>query len=198
MRETVPWVRIPPLPRVSERRLLINYLSREGAATKRFSQRIYKIGINPCVDVPMSVVRWLHLAAKKSTGPVPVKGKLNGARYATTVVKYQGKWRLYLNTEMRRNAGIDVGDVARVDIGFDPTPRNVPVPRQFSTALANNKAAQRAFQKLRSSHQKEILRYLSFLKSEEALLRNIRKVISRLTARPGGWLFGRSVSYKKR
>ncbi len=150
-------------------------------STKRFSRRIEIIGINPYVKVPNSVVRWLLSSAKKSSGPVPVQGTLNGKKFIQTVVHYSGVWRLYLNTPMRQSAGIDVGDMAHVVLSYDPKPRTVSMPRPFATALSRNKAAKAAFAKLSPSHQKEILRYLGSLKSKEALKRNIDKIIARLT-----------------
>jgi hypothetical protein len=126
----------------------------------------------------------LFRQAGKSKGPIPVRGTLNGKRFRQTVVKYQGAWRLYLNTEMRREAGVEVGDVARVEIEFDPAPRAAPMHPVLGRALAKNKAARVAFEKLRPSHQKEILRYLNSLKSEKSAARNVEKVIRQLTGKP--------------
>src|SRR5512143_4132091 len=110
-----------------------------------FTARIKIIGVNPYVRVPDAVLRTLFKAAARSTGPLPVRGALNGQEYKQTVVKYQGMWRLYLNTQMRRSAGIDVGDLARLVIEFDPVPRIVPMHPTLGTALAKDKAARRAF-----------------------------------------------------
>lgn len=94
---------------------------------------------------------------------------------------YQGAWRLYLNTQMRHGASVDVGDIAKVKIEFDPARRVVPMHPVLGRALAKNKVARAA--KLRPSHQKEILRYLHSLKSEESAVRNVEKVIRRLTGK---------------
>ena len=147
---------------------------------KSFSTKILKLGINPCVNVPNNVLNELFRQAGKTKGPIPVRGKLNGKKFKQTVVKYQGAWRLYLNTQMRREAGIDVDDEAKVEIEFDPEPRIVPMHPKLARALAKNKKAKVAFEKLSPSHQKEILRYLGFLKTEESVVRNIHRVIEHL------------------
>ncbi len=147
---------------------------------KSFSATIFKLGINPCVDVPEKIMNELFKASGRTKGPIPVRGKLNGKEFTQTVVRYQGAWRLYLNTQMRLDAGIDVGDEAQVELEFDPEPRVVPMHPTLSRALAKNSEAKTAFEKLRPSHQKEILRYLNSLKSKESAARNVEKVIRQL------------------
>lgn len=152
-----------------------------------FTAKILIIGINPYVGLPENVLNSLFKQAGKTKGPIPVRGTLNGKRFTQTLVKYQGAWRLYLNTQMRQDAGIDVGDDATVEIEFDPEPRIVPVHPKFAHALAKNKEAKAAFEKLAPSRQKEILRYLNSMKTEESLVRNIEKVIQYLSGKkPAG------------
>lgn len=111
--------------------------------------------------------------ADSEKGPIPVKGRANGAGFQTTIVKLRGKWRLYLNGEMRRQAGIDTGDKASVELAYDPKPPAVDI----ALALDKNRKAKIAFAKLTPSRQKEIFRYLNWLKTEETLDRNIKKLI---------------------
>ena len=147
---------------------------------KSFSSKIYIIGVNPYVLLPASVLKYIFQKAGKSKGAIPVSGKLNGHAFIQTLVKYSGKWRLYLNTPMRKAAGIDVGDMADVEIDFDPRPRTTPMHPKLRKALRQNPESKNAFNKLSPSRQKEILRYISFLKSEESVDRNVQKVISYL------------------
>lgn len=152
-----------------------------------FTAKILKIGINPYVGLPEDVLKTLFKQADKNKGPIPVRGTLNGKRFEQTLVKYQGAWRLYLNTQMRQEADIDVGDDATVEIEFDPEPRIVPIHPKFARALSKNKEAKAAFEKLAASRQKEILRYLNSMKTEESLVRNVEKVIQNLSGkRPAG------------
>jgi hypothetical protein len=142
------------------------------------------------VDVPGEVLEYLFKKAGKRTGAIPVKGKLNGAKFIHNIVKYEGAWRLYLNGPMRASAGIDTGDIAHVEIDYDPAPRTVPMPPQLEKALKKNKTAKAEFDKLSPSRQKEILRYLGSMKTEESLLRNVGKVLKHLLGEPTDRLHG--------
>ena len=81
---------------------------------------------------------------------------------------------------MRQDAGIDVGDDAKVEIEFDPEPRIVQIHPKFAQALSKNREAEAVFERLARSRQKEILRYLNSMKTEDSLVRNIEKVIQHL------------------
>jgi hypothetical protein len=121
---------------------------------------------------------------RREEAPIPVKGTVQGEPFSTTVVKFRGIWRLYLNTPMRQAAKADVGDQVTIHVQFDKAPPKVPMPRKFALALSKNKSAKEAFQKLAPSRQKEILRYLNSLKQVETLERNIEKVIQFLQGEP--------------
>ncbi len=101
----------------------------------KFAATIYKIGINPVVDPPGKVLSALFAQAGKDKGPIPVCGHLNGAEFIQTLVKYRGVWRLYINGEMLKASGLNVGDTANVEIEFDPRPRQTPMPLKFAKAL---------------------------------------------------------------
>ena len=145
-----------------------------------FSAKIAKIGINPYVDIPADVLQSLFEQAGKTKGPIPVRGTVNGKPFTQTLVKYQAAWRLYMNGIMREAAGIDVGDEAHFGLEFDPAPRTEPMYPQLEGALAKNKDAKSAFERLTPSRQKEILRYLHSLKTEAAIERNIERIIKDL------------------
>lgn len=146
---------------------------------QKFSAVIQKIGINPCVDVPDKIIQQLLREAKKERGPLPVCGRINRSAFETTIIKYQGAWRLYLNTQMRQDADVDVKDRVAVQVTFDPKPHKVRMPKKFTAALRKNKKAKDAFEKLPPSHQQAILKYMNWLKTDEALRRAIDKVIEK-------------------
>lgn len=143
-----------------------------------FSAKIQIIGVNPYVLLPNKVLEDIFEKAGKNKGAIQVKGTLNKKPFIQNLVKYSGKWRLYLNGPMREAAGIDVGDTAHVKIDFDPKPRIIPMHPKLKFALEKNKEAKAVFGKLAPSRQKEIIRYISFLKSEEAVDKNIKRAIS--------------------
>jgi hypothetical protein len=142
-----------------------------------FTSKIFIIGINPYVLLPDKVLKDLFKQAQKDRGPIPIRGTLNDKPFIQTLVKYRGKWRLYLNGPMREAAGIDVGDLANVTVTFDPIPRTVAVHPKLTAALAKNKRAKKIFDALVPSLQKEIIRYISHLKTELSIDRNVRKAI---------------------
>lgn len=142
-----------------------------------FSSKIQIIGINPYVLIPASVLKDLFRQAQKDKGPIPISGTLNGKPFIQTLVKYSGKWRLYLNGPMREAAGIDVGDLASVTVAFDPIPRTIDIHPKLSSALIKSKRAKKIFDALSPSLQKEIIRYISHLKTEESIDRNVKKAI---------------------
>ena len=156
----------------------------------RFKQAIYKIGINPVVDPPEHVMSALFEQAGRSKGPIPVRGTINGAPFLQTLVKYRGAWRLYVNAVMLKASDLAVGDVADIRIEFDPRPRNVPIPGQFSDALKQDKTARKLFDQLPPSRQKEILSYLGSLVTEQALSRNVERVIAHLKGQDAPTLHG--------
>jgi hypothetical protein len=145
-----------------------------------FTAKIYKIGINPVVDPPDNVLNVIFEQAGRSKGPIAVRGKLNGADFIQTLVRYRGAWRLYINGPMLKSSGLAVGDTAPVEIDFDSRPRNVAFPPRFADALANDAPANTAFGALTPSRRNEILKYLGSLKTEASLERNIAKVLRQL------------------
>jgi hypothetical protein len=148
-----------------------------------FKARIYIIGVNPYVILPSAVLKKLFAAAGKDKGPIPVQGKLNGHPFTQTLVKYSGKWRLYLNTPMRKAAGIDVGDTGQFEIDYDPRPRTIEMHPKLKVALKQNKEAKAVFDKISPSLQKEIIRYINHLKNEETVDKNVVKAIDFLLSK---------------
>ena len=90
--------------------------------TQRFKARIYKLGINPCVDVPKRVSD-----AFKKLGYIPVKGKLERVDIrATLCPKGNGRHRLYVNGDMRKRAVVDTGNTVSISVSFDSTSKETP------------------------------------------------------------------------
>lgn len=139
-----------------------------------FSAIIYKLGINPCVDVPPRVSQ-----AFGKRGYVPVSGTLNSEPIrATLVPKGEGRHRLFINGDMRQRAAVDVGNRVQLSLHVDTQPRVVAMPPEFAHVLQSNRAAKLAFEQLQPSRRKEILTYLNWLKTPETLRRNIKKTIA--------------------
>ena len=118
--------------------------------------------------------------AGKSAGPIPVRGKLEGADFTQTLVKYRAAWRLYINGPMLKASRSKVGDTVKIEIEFDPEPREVPFPKRLADAFNRDAIAKAAFGKLSPSRRKEILKYLVSLKTEASIERNVERVLNNL------------------
>jgi len=149
---------------------------------KFFSAKIHIIGINPYVLLPQIVLKYIFQKSGKNKGAIPVELKIADKNFIQNLVKYSGKWRLYLNGPMRKAAGKNVGDDIDIQIDFDPKPRTTPVHPKLKKAFKEYPNARMAFEKLSPSRQKEILRYINFLKSEESVDKNVQRAMAHLTS----------------
>lgn len=142
-----------------------------------FTTQLEIIGINPFVPVPENVLKSLMVAAGKSKGPIPIRGTLNGVEFQQTLVRYQGAWRLYVNTTMLKNSPRRIGEMIQLTVAFDSANRSLYPHPKLLQALEQNKQAKEKFDTLIPSLQKEIIRYISFLKTEASIDRNVAKAI---------------------
>jgi hypothetical protein len=141
-----------------------------------FEAKIYKVGINPCVDVPFHITK--KMAATK--GYIPIKGKIKNHPFQQTMVTIKNaEYRLYVNGPMLKGSKTKLGDTVKFTIEQDFEPKIIPMPEELKVKLDQHKLMA-AFNALTPGRQKEILKYLNFLKTEESLNRNIDKVIHQL------------------
>lgn len=142
-----------------------------------FKDKIKIIGVNPYVVLPDKILQKIFETAGRDKGPIPVRLMIDNKEFIQHLVRFQGLWRLYLNTPMRSHAGKDVGDLISIGIAYDAVKREQPENEAFQAALSKSKKATAAFEKCPPSRQKEIVRYINSLKSEESRRRNIEKAI---------------------
>jgi hypothetical protein len=143
----------------------------------RFKATIDIIGVNPFVLLPAPVLKNIFKLAQKDKGPIPVRGTIDAHPFIQTLVKYSGHWRLYINGPMLKVSGKKVGDIISLQLEFDPIARTIPIHPKLESAINKNKKAKAAFEKLSPSRQKEIIRYISFLKTEISVDRNVTIVV---------------------
>ncbi len=148
-----------------------------------FSAIIEIIGINPYVFVPETILQEIFKQANKQKGPIPVKGAINEKDYKQTLVKYSGYWRLYINLKMLKNSPKRIGETIQVTIAFDPEDRSLQLQEKLVAAFSENTDAKKVFDGLSSSKQQEIIRYISRLKTEESIIRNVQKTINFLNGK---------------
>ncbi len=142
-----------------------------------FKADIDIIGINPFVFVPDKILKNIFKHAGTNKGPIPIRGTINGKVYKQTLVKYGGNWRLYINTTMLKNSPKRIGETVLITIEFDPVERRIEPHPKLIKALNEVPKAKKIFDNLPESRQKEIVRYISFLKTEESINKNVNRAI---------------------
>jgi len=144
----------------------------------KFNSKLEIIVGNPFVFIPLKILKNIFQQANKDKGPIPVRGTINGKNYKQTLVKYSGDWRLYINMNMLKNSPKRIGETIDAEIEFDPSDRTIEPHPKLIKALADNKKANDVFKKLSPSRQKEIIRYISHLKTEKSVEKNVIRAIN--------------------
>lgn len=145
---------------------------------RRFKAELQKIGINPFVFLPEDILTFLFDKAGTTKGKIPVALAVNdGNEHPQTLLKFRGAWRLYINTVILHKSPERIGELLTIRIRFNPvTEELLPHPR-LTAALQKNTEALENFNKIRPSLKKEIIKYISFLKTEESIERNIERAV---------------------
>jgi len=142
-----------------------------------FNAKIYKTGINPCVDIPLEIIKCLEI----SKGFVKVKGKIDDIDFISTLVPFNNHcYRLYINGEIRKKINKDVGDKITIFIEKDFEPRIFEIPPELNIAMQNNEKAKIKFEKLTNSRKKDICLYVGSLKKHETKAKVINRLIEQL------------------
>lgn len=148
----------------------------------QFSAPIKLQGINPYIRVSAARARRIKAAWKK---PMPVLVQVNGEPNPPWRINMMpagdGGFYLYLAGEVRKASSTQVGDRVEVSVTFDDSYTSGPqhdMPAELAARLNDDATATAAWNALSPSRQKEILRYLANLKSDDARQRNIDKVMS--------------------
>jgi len=147
---------------------------------------------NPYILVTPAQVKSLKPGWRK---PLPVLVRINGKPSQPWRINMMpvgdGSSYLYLHGDVRRASGTKVGDRVEVELRFDAKYRNGPLhpmPSWFTQALRKNPKAKKNWEALIPSRKKEILRYFSWLKSQEARERNLEKALHVLSGGKGRFM----------
>ncbi len=158
----------------------------------RFAQIIEIRDGNPYVLVTHDQATQLHKDWYKA---MPVLVQVNGQPDTPWSINMMpvgnGDFYLYLHGDVRKASQTKVGDLVTIEVQFDTSYRNGPqhpMPEWFQVALDKDTAAQVNWNNLPPSRQKEILRYFSWLKSDEAKQRNADKVLLVLSGKSGRFM----------
>jgi hypothetical protein len=149
----------------------------------RFKAKIYKTGINWCVDVPRAITKQMEPVK----GYIKVTGKINGFVFSKSLVPVKDSpYRLFVNQVMMKGGKTALGEMAvfeleqvKSDTSEHNELREYVMPDMLKRQLSKYKLLA-AFSSSTPSRQKDILKYLNGVKTEETLQRNIEKVIDQL------------------
>jgi uncharacterized protein YdeI (YjbR/CyaY-like superfamily) len=93
---------------------------------------------------------------------------VNGRSARTTLVPAgAGRYRLQLNTALRKAARADTGDVVSVGLQLDRTPRTLPVPPDLRAGLKDHPKAWKAFEALAPGQRRQFIQWYDSAKAPE-------------------------------
>ncbi|TRX48060.1 DUF1905 domain-containing protein [Fulvivirga sp. M361] len=144
----------------------------------KFQAKIYKVGINWCVDVPAEITH--QMTSEK--GHIKIKGTINDFRFAKNLVPVKNKpYRLFVNSIMMKAGKTALDQTASFNIEVDTHKdiKEYPMPALLREKLEKENLRD-DFNSLTGSRKKDILKYLSYIKKEETLLKNIDKLIRQI------------------
>jgi hypothetical protein len=146
--------------------------------TFRFKAKIYKTGINTAVDVPASITHKME----PLKGYIKIKGTINGFDFTKTLVPVKnGPYRLFVNQVMLKGGATALNRVAEFVISqdFQAVVKNYPVPAPLLRELKKKKLLKH-FETLTPSRKRDILKYLSYVKTEATMQKNIDRLLHQL------------------
>ncbi|MGH9737381.1 MAG: YdeI/OmpD-associated family protein [Candidatus Acidiferrales bacterium] len=162
---------------------------------KCFLATIYKIWMMRHVDVPRGVSEALMKelgrggrgsSKREPSKPkyIPVTAIVNGRSSRVTLVPAGGgRFRMQINTALRKAAQVDADDLVSVELRLDLASRELPVPPDFRKGLKEYPKAQRTFGALSPGRRRQIIQYFDSAKSPEARQRRLERVIDLLLER---------------
>lgn len=129
------------------------------------------------LQVPDDVV-----AALGSGKRPAVRITIGGHTYRTTVASMGGRFLAPLNAANRAAAGVVAGDEVEVEIQADTAPREIIIPSDLSTALADERSVRSFFDSLSFTHRKEWVRWIEEAKKPETRRARIANTVEALRA----------------
>jgi hypothetical protein len=164
---------------------------------KKFVATIYKIWMMRHVDVPAGVAaavlaelrggKGKHAGdSRKQAKPkyVPVVAIVNGCSARVTLMPAGGgRYRIQLNTALRKAARADVGDAVDVELRLDRASREERVPADLRLALKENPAARRVFEELTTGHRRHFIKWFDSAKGTDTRIRRLGRAMDFLLER---------------
>lgn len=160
----------------------------------RFQAVIYRIWMMRHINVPNDIARDLQKQmlgrqsssrrSKADAKYIPVVAVVNGARARTTLVPGgAGRFRMQINTALRKAAGADTGDLVGIELRVDLESRELAVPADLRAGLRRHPKAWKAFEALAPGHRRHFIAWFDSAKSEAARGRRLARAIDVLLER---------------
>ncbi|MFC1564381.1 YdeI/OmpD-associated family protein [candidate division KSB1 bacterium] len=141
-----------------------------------FKARLYKVGINRCVNVPDDIAS--SLGKDKY---IPVTGGAGGLPIKTTLVPAgSGKYRLFIHSSVWRTLGIDEGELIDISIKRDTASREIPIPPDIAAAFPEGSELYEALQGLTVTHRSGFIGWVENAKTLETREKRILTGIDRI------------------
>ncbi|MEK7275893.1 MAG: YdeI/OmpD-associated family protein [Chloroflexota bacterium] len=131
---------------------------------------------------PTSAMLVIPSATLGMKARVPVKGTINGFPFRSSFFPTgKGMHYMVVNKEVRAGAKATVGEIVTVVMEVDTEPRVVTLAADLKKALAKNKTAKAALERLAYSHQKEYVGYIEEAKRPETRAKRIKQTLEVLS-----------------
>jgi hypothetical protein len=110
----------------------------------------------------------------------PVRVRIGGHTYRSTIAVYGGRYFVPLNRQNREAAGVAAGDEVTVELEADTDERTVTLPDDLRAALDGDEPARVAFDALAYTHRREYVEWIADAKREATRRRRVEQTIERL------------------
>lgn len=94
-----------------------------------------------------------------------------------------GRFRVQINTTLRKAACVDAGDVVGVELRLDLESRDLPIPADLRDGLKTVPKAWKAFEALTPAHRRHMIHWFVSAKSPAARQRRLGQAIDVLLER---------------
>lgn len=119
----------------------------------------------------------IHFDVEKTFGKKRLKVKTwyDDVLYRGLLTKYNGRYFMIINKEIRAKLGKEVGDSVNVRIEEDLEERTIEIPKILHDFFKNEKNLKPIFDKLSYTHKKEYVIWITSAKKEETLQNRLLK-----------------------
>ena len=97
----------------------------------------------------------------------------------TLVSRGKGSYRMAIHGDIRKKLRVDAGGVVEIAIQLDEESREPELPPALVLALRNAPKVQRRFRAITTALRRQIVRYLTAVKSQEVLERRVSRFVAR-------------------